>query len=381
MSGMASLLAGAGAGLSIAMPFGPTSMLLVERTLADGLKTGVASGLAIATVHLTYATAALWGGLALFSRPENASLLSLASGLLLLYFACRLWRREPVPRFAGVPNPAPLASTGRAGNELHNAWMPPAGMLPKFAASYCGALGFGFLNPLTPALCAAALTAFAGPFLTNSLQPAGPAAIPTKAATDHHLLVTPLMAAPLVDGPVLSASVAATSALAWQHAGMTGQENAPVGDARTPLAAIAAPPASASMVRTKRIATAAEEAPSNATAKTASGTDAITTGPASNDPVSADPISAAAITTGSLAADASATGSTATGGVLPAVTLPLVLGVFAGSLAWWVALTSTVAIFRHRLDPARLVIANRGAGLFLALLALTLVARGFNGPL
>lgn len=136
MSGMACLAAGIGAGLSIAMPFGPTSMMCVERTLADGVRAGVATGLGVATVHLAYSAVALLGGMTLMSTPENASLLAFAAGLLLLYFAARLWRRELV---VATPN----------------------GIPPSFARTYCAAICFGFLNPVTPALCAAALTAFA----------------------------------------------------------------------------------------------------------------------------------------------------------------------------------------------------------------------------
>ncbi|WP_082499475.1 LysE family transporter [Rhizobium sp. Leaf391] len=135
MSEIACLLAGAGAGLSIAAPFGPTSMMCVERTLADGMRAGIASGLGVATVHLTYSTLAFVGGMQIMSRPENASFLAFAAGLLLLYFAARLWRRQLVA-------------------------IAPSGIQPSFSRAYCSAIGFGFLNPVTPALCAAALAAF-----------------------------------------------------------------------------------------------------------------------------------------------------------------------------------------------------------------------------
>lgn len=135
MSEMACLLAGAGAGLSIAIPFGPTSMMCVERTLADGMRAGMAAGLGVATVHLSYSTIALVGGMTLMSQPETANLLTFAAGLLLLYFAARLWRRDVV-------------------------FVQGDGAL-SFRRAYCGAICLGFLNPVTPALCAASLTAFA----------------------------------------------------------------------------------------------------------------------------------------------------------------------------------------------------------------------------
>jgi len=136
MSEMACLLAGAGAGLSIAIPFGPTSMMCVERTLVDGVRAGIATGFGVATVHLTYSTIAIIGGITIMSRPEAQSLLTFAAGLLLLYFAAQLWRRDIV-------------------------LMPQSKASLSFRRAYCGAICFGFLNPVTPALCAASLTAFA----------------------------------------------------------------------------------------------------------------------------------------------------------------------------------------------------------------------------
>lgn len=149
MSEMACFLAGAGAGFSIAAPFGPTSMMCVERTLTDGMRAGIVTGLGVATVHLTYSTLALLGGMKILSRPENASLLAFAAGLVLLYFAARLWRREPV-----------------MGSTLN---------IPQsFGRAYCGAICFGFLNPVTPALCVATLTAFSSQITSpGGLLPVG----------------------------------------------------------------------------------------------------------------------------------------------------------------------------------------------------------------
>lgn len=149
MSELACLLAGAGAGLSIAAPFGPTSMMCVERTLADGVRSGIATGLGIATVHLTYSTLAFVGGMQIMSQSENADILSFATGLLLLYFAARLWRRELVA-------------------------VAPVGNQPSFSRAYCSAIGFAFLNPVTPPLCAAALTAFSSQIASpGGLLPVG----------------------------------------------------------------------------------------------------------------------------------------------------------------------------------------------------------------
>jgi len=143
MSEFTSLLAGVAAGLSIAAPFGPTSMMCIERTLTDGVRAGISTGFGVATVHLTYCSAALVGGMSLLNRPEALCLLSFGAGALLLYFAARLWRRELAP--------------------------VTAGRLPSnFRRDYCGAICFGFLNPVTPALCAAAMTAISGGVASSS---------------------------------------------------------------------------------------------------------------------------------------------------------------------------------------------------------------------
>jgi arginine exporter protein ArgO len=117
MSGLVCLLAGAGAGLSIAVPFGPTSMM------------------GVATVHLAYSSIALLGGMALMNQSGGEHILTFAAGLLLLYFAARMWRRDLVV-------------------------VAQDGVTPSIGRAYCGAICFGFLNPVTPALCAASLTAF-----------------------------------------------------------------------------------------------------------------------------------------------------------------------------------------------------------------------------
>lgn len=127
---VASLLAGAGVGLSIAAPIGPTSMLCIQRTLSAGLPTGLATGFGVATVHLSYGVLAVACGTAFAVAWSNTALLSLASGLVLLAFSVRVLRHVPVMGEAGEPR-------------------------RTLASAYCGAVGFGFLNPLTPILFAA----------------------------------------------------------------------------------------------------------------------------------------------------------------------------------------------------------------------------------
>lgn len=56
---MSAVISGALLGLSIAAPFGPISLMCVQRSLLSGIWRGVASGAGAATAHGLYAAAAL----------------------------------------------------------------------------------------------------------------------------------------------------------------------------------------------------------------------------------------------------------------------------------------------------------------------------------
>ncbi|MCK0196626.1 LysE family transporter [Ancylobacter sp. 6x-1] len=142
------ILTGAGVGLSIAAPIGPASMLCIQRTIAAGWLTGLVTGLGVATVHLTYGALVAGCGTAFVALWSDAALLSLASGLVLLVFSVRVLRRSPV---------LPCAAESRR----------------NLASAYCGAVGFGFLNPVTPILFAAAAPAFLDHGTTQVLLAAG----------------------------------------------------------------------------------------------------------------------------------------------------------------------------------------------------------------
>lgn len=62
------------------------------------------------------------------------------------------------------------------------------------------------------------------------------------------------------------------------------------------------------------------------------------------------------------------------GGGLAAVTV--VAGVFCGSAAWWVVLTSAVSVLRSRITPAALTWVNRVSGLVLLGFAIVAIASG-----
>ncbi len=126
------LLTGATIGLSIAAPIGATSMLCIQKTLSRGLPTGFATGFGVATVHLVYSTLAAASGTLLLGAWFSAPTILLVSGMLLLAFSIRIYRRDLV--------------TAEMTEGHH-----------KLITSYCGAVGFGFLNPVTPVLFAAAV--------------------------------------------------------------------------------------------------------------------------------------------------------------------------------------------------------------------------------
>lgn len=129
------LLAGASLGLSIAAPIGPTSLLCIQRTLAGGLPTGLATGLGVATVHLTYGALIMRWGADLAAAWSNAAVLSLVSGTVLLALAVRVLRSVSVLQ----------ASSGRRDT---------------LAMSYGSAVVLALTNPITPVLFLAAMPAF-----------------------------------------------------------------------------------------------------------------------------------------------------------------------------------------------------------------------------
>lgn len=128
---MTSLLAGVTIGLTIAIPFGPSSMLCVQRTLGNGYSTGLATGLGVATVHLTYGSLASLSAARLEMTPQNAIMLPVIASFLLMFFAVRVLRSTVV-------------------------LSPTTGGRTALRSAYCGAVGLGFLNPFTPVLFAAA---------------------------------------------------------------------------------------------------------------------------------------------------------------------------------------------------------------------------------
>jgi threonine/homoserine/homoserine lactone efflux protein len=135
---LTALMIGTGVGLSVAAPIGPAAMLCIQRTLASGIMQGLATGFGVSTVHLVYCALTVTGGISLAQDWLQTAMVPFASGMILLWFAIRVFRRNAVLA-VGSARPSTLMS------------------------SYCGAIGFGFLNPTTPVLFAAMAPMLIGP--------------------------------------------------------------------------------------------------------------------------------------------------------------------------------------------------------------------------
>ncbi len=92
------LLKSISAGIAVAAPVGPMSLLCMQRTLRAGHLPGLIFGAGIAAADFTYAALGAFGLTALTSRLlAGSSWLRLAGALVLLYFAVRILRARPEP--------------------------------------------------------------------------------------------------------------------------------------------------------------------------------------------------------------------------------------------------------------------------------------------
>jgi threonine/homoserine/homoserine lactone efflux protein len=134
---LAALFSGIGIGFTVAAPIGPMGMLCIQRTLASGMATGLATGFGAATVHLTYSVLAVLG-LGSLAQPwieANAAGFGIVSALTLLWFAIRTHRSSIVLQEGGI-------------DEV------------RLMRAYLSAIALGLTNPLTVVLFLAALHAF-----------------------------------------------------------------------------------------------------------------------------------------------------------------------------------------------------------------------------
>lgn len=87
---LAEALPAATLGLVVAMPFGPVCLLCVQRTLASGIRFGIASGAGAAVAHGAFSFLALASAAALAETLRRAQVpLGLAGGFALVFMGVR----------------------------------------------------------------------------------------------------------------------------------------------------------------------------------------------------------------------------------------------------------------------------------------------------
>lgn len=86
-------------GLTIAIPVGPITLLIMRRTLTSGRSAGMAAGMGAAMADALYAAIAAFGLSSVITiLNDYASILRLGGGLFLIWIACGIWRKSmPVP--------------------------------------------------------------------------------------------------------------------------------------------------------------------------------------------------------------------------------------------------------------------------------------------
>ncbi len=87
---------GASLGIAVAAPVGPTCLLCVQRTLASGVRAGLATGYGAATTHMIYGAIAVTGlAISLQAAAHWSAALKACFGVFLLYLAVQSIRRAP----------------------------------------------------------------------------------------------------------------------------------------------------------------------------------------------------------------------------------------------------------------------------------------------
>ncbi len=128
----AALMAGAMLGLSVAVPFGPVSLMCVQRSMTIGRNSGFITGLGAASANGLFAFAAMAGAqvisaqLAYWDQP-----LRQFSAVVLVALGIRSWRRRPV-----MPErPASISSRAAYSSTLILALSNPLTILPYAAVA------------------------------------------------------------------------------------------------------------------------------------------------------------------------------------------------------------------------------------------------------
>jgi threonine/homoserine/homoserine lactone efflux protein len=141
------LLTGLVIGFSIAAPIGPIGLLCIRRTLWGGIRSGIASGLGVATADLTYGLVAAFG-LTLVSNVLMSEIawLKLAGGLFLLALGIKIFLLKPT--------------------------MANSDIRPGLASDYLSTLALTLTNPITIISFAAVFVGFGLRASGSSISPA-----------------------------------------------------------------------------------------------------------------------------------------------------------------------------------------------------------------
>jgi len=100
-------------GFAIAAPVGPIGVLCIQRSLHDGFKIGLMTGLGAAFADGTYGMIAGFGLTALSSfLIGNSTWIRLFGGLFLLYLGIKLFFTSPQEKSAGHPDRSPWHAFG-----------------------------------------------------------------------------------------------------------------------------------------------------------------------------------------------------------------------------------------------------------------------------
>lgn len=92
-------------GLSIAAPVGPIGLLTIQRTLAQGPRAGLATGLGAALADAVYGAVGAFGASALIATLTGLrAWLVVGGGAIMLWLAWQIWRSPPPQRAAAVPD-------------------------------------------------------------------------------------------------------------------------------------------------------------------------------------------------------------------------------------------------------------------------------------
>jgi threonine/homoserine/homoserine lactone efflux protein len=105
------LLKGFAMGFAIAAPVGPIGVLCIRRSLAEGRRMGLATGLGAATADAAYGCVAAFGLMAVSGfLVENKAWLGLAGGAFLCYLGIRTFMSKPAENAARVRGKGLLAA-------------------------------------------------------------------------------------------------------------------------------------------------------------------------------------------------------------------------------------------------------------------------------